>query len=164
MHKIFKASMLGLLMGLGLSAQAAVEVKFVEPEKFQDASESIIDRERTLEMLETHLRSLAEKNLPASQKLLIEVLDLNLAGQLEPRGATMDRIRVLRSVTWPSIELRYVLSDDQATLREGKVSLSDMNYMWGLNRYTSGEPLRYEKRMLDEWFAGEFATDAARKP
>ncbi|WP_349744169.1 DUF3016 domain-containing protein [Roseateles cavernae] len=164
MQRMFKASMLGLLMGLCLSAQAAVEVKFVEPEKFQDASESIIDRERTLEMLEAHLRSLAEKNVPASQKLLIEVLDLNLAGQLEPRGAMMDRIRVLRSVTWPSIELRYVLSDGQATLREGKVSLSDMNYMWGLNRYTSGEPLRYEKRMLDEWFAGEFAADAARKP
>jgi hypothetical protein len=30
-----------------------------------------------------------------------------------------------------------------------------MMYQQQLNRYSSGDPLRYEKRMLDDWFKKE---------
>jgi hypothetical protein len=32
-----------------------------------------------------------------------------------------------------------------------------MTYLDKLNRYSSGETLRYEKQMLDEWFQARFA-------
>lgn len=157
MNKIFKRSLLGmLLLGIALSAGAAVEVRFVAPEKFRDAGESAVDRERALEGLEAHIRALAEKHVPASQRLVIEVLDVNLAGEVEPYGRTMERIRVLRPVTWPSLELRYTLSEGGAMLREGKARLQDMNYQSSMNRYFDSESQRYEKQLLDDWFAKEF--------
>lgn len=157
MNKLFKRWLPGLLLGAALSAQAAVEVRFVAPEDFQDASEAFADRERTLNMLETHLRALAAQRVPSTQRLVIEVLDINLAGQIEPFGRTMERIRVLRPITWPMLELRYVLSEGETMVREGKVRLLDMNYQTTINRYSSSEPLRYEKQLLDGWFASEFA-------
>jgi len=152
----------GLLLGVAVAAQAAVEVKFVEPEKFADVGESGRDRENNLSELEAHLRDLAGKRLPASQRLLIEVLDVDLAGQVEPKGRYMERIRIVKDIGWPAMELRYVLSEGDKTLREGQVRLSDMNFLHSnLGLRHSGEALRYEKQMLDDWFAKEFA---ASKP
>ena len=44
---------------------------------------------------------------------------------------------------------------DGTTLRKGEANLSDLAY---LNRGTpnSNDPLRYEKRMLDDWLRSEF--------
>lgn len=156
----------GLLVGVLLAAvvgsvQAggAVEVRFVKPEQFTDANESALERERVLALLASHLQQLGDAGLGAGCKLVVEVLDLNLAGELEPFGRAMDRVRILRDVSWPSMELHYVLSDEGgATLREGRVSLSDMNYLSHVDRYASGESLHYEKRLLDDWFKKEIAT------
>lgn len=166
-------SLMGLpgLLGLGAlllgataaqAAQAAsAEVRFVEPEKFIDIGESSRDREQNLGELEAHLRALVDKRLPASQRLLIEVLDVNLAGQVEPKGRYMERIRIIKDITWPTLELRFVLSEGDKTLREGKVRLTDMDYLRGVGLRYSNEPLRYEKQLLDDWFTKEFA---AAKP
>jgi Protein of unknown function (DUF3016) len=161
-NKLFKPWLPGLLFGVALSsAHATVEVRFVAPEDFQDASDSFADRERILSLLEAHLRSLAAQRVPSAQRLVIEVLDVNLAGHVEPFGRSMERIRVLRPITWPTLELRYVLSEGETMVREGKVRLLDMNYQSTINRYPAGEPLRYEKQLLDGWFASEFATSSA---
>jgi hypothetical protein len=37
-----------------------------------------------------------------------------------------------------------------------------MAYLQRMNRYTSDEPLRYEKPMLDAWFDAQFGSVAAR--
>ncbi len=37
-----------------------------------------------------------------------------------------------------------------------------MAYLQRLNRYAGGEPLRYEKHMLDEWFDAQFGSAAAK--
>jgi Protein of unknown function (DUF3016) len=164
-NMLFKPWLPGLLLGMALSAHATVEVRFVAPENFQDASESFADRERTLSLLGAHLRALAAQRVPSTQRLLIEVLDVDLAGHVEPFGRSMERIRVLRPITWPMLELRYVLSEGETMVREGKVRLLDMNYQDAINRYPAGEPLRYEKQLLDGWFASEFAASSTgRQP
>lgn len=159
-----KTVLLGaLLLGAAWSAQAASEVRFIEPEKFADAGEGKVERERNLDQLEAYMRGLADKRLPPSQRLVIEVLDVNLAGEIEPRGRTMERIRIVKDVSWPTMELRYVLSEGDKTLSQKQVRLSDMNFLAGSSMSASGESLGYEKRMLDSWFKKEFV-GAAVKP
>ncbi|RQO61958.1 DUF3016 domain-containing protein [Paucibacter sp. KBW04] len=155
---------LALLLGAA-AAQASVEVRFVNPEKFSDANRSVVDRDRVLQALQAHLRELGDQQLPGKD-LLIEVTDVDLAGELEPHGRTMEMYRVLRPVTRPAIDLRFVLSEQGKELRKGQAQLSDLSYMDRFNRYDSNDSLRFEKRMLDEWFAKEFAAEIkpAAKP
>jgi len=151
------------LLGVALSAQALVEVRFIEPDKFADIGENKSERDRTLSQLEAYMRGQADKRLPASQHLLIEVLDVNLAGEVEPRGRSMERIRIVKDISWPTMELHFVLSEGDKVLREGKVHLSDMNYLSGSVMHSSGEPLRYEKQLLEDWFKKEFSGGAGKR-
>ena len=135
---------------------AQVEVRFVQPERFTDAEESARDRERALEELGGHLKRQAAKHLAEGQQLLIEVSDIDLAGQLEPVGRSAERLRVLRDVSWPRIKLHFVLKAGSEVLREGEADLSRMGYLDGVVPYFNSEPYRYEKAMLDDWLKNEF--------
>lgn len=152
---------LGLLgLGLCLGATAGVDIKFVSPDQFIDAGESVMDRERMLPLLEAHLRALAARHVTGTQDILIEVREINLAGEIEPHGRTRERVRVMRTVTPPMMELHYTLSEAGTQLRQGDARLIDLAYQSRANRYPSGDSLRYEKLMLDEWFSSEFAAKA----
>ncbi len=163
MKSLARCMLTGLVLALGGAAvQAApaavnVEVRFVAPEQFRDANESVHERERTLDQLAQYLRASAQPRLAPGQRLVLEVLDLNLAGEIEPVGSRMDRLRVMRDIAWPTMELRYVLSEGDKTVREATVRLSDMRYLDGIHRLDNGEPLHYEKRMLERWLSAEFA-------
>ncbi|MBY0234719.1 MAG: DUF3016 domain-containing protein [Burkholderiaceae bacterium] len=146
-----------LLVG---AAHAHVEVRFLEPQKFSDVGQSTVDRERVLQELQAHLRSLGDRLLPG-RDLVIDVSDVNLAGELEPHGRSMEMLRVMRNVTIPSMELRYTLSEGGKELRSAKVRLQDMGYLDSFNRVDGNDSLRYEKKMMDDWFAKEFAAEIA---
>lgn len=142
---------------------ARLEVKFLESDKFSDAGWRAEDRQQVLNRLEAHLQSLAKKRLAADQHLLLEVLDVDLAGELRPPGARMDQVRVMRSVTWPRIEIRYTLSSGDQVLRQATVHLQDMAYLGRITGYAEGDSLRYEKTMLDDWFKKEFGAAGAKR-
>lgn len=142
-----------LAAGLLPAAQAAgtVEVTWLHPEQYADAGRSVIDRERTLQALGEHLQQLGRK-LPDGQTLRLEVLDLNLAGEIEPWG--WHEMRVLRGrADWPRISVRYTLLADGQSLRSGQADLADMAYTLG----DRGGAYGYEKRLLDDWFKTRFA-------
>jgi len=141
-------------------AHAHVEVRFLESQKFSDVGRSTVDRERVLQDVQTHLRALGDRLLPG-RDLVIEVSDVNLAGELEPHGRSMEMLRVMRNVTIPSMELRYTLSEGGKELRSAKVRLQDMGYLDSFNRVDGNDSLRYEKKMMDDWFAKEFAAEIA---
>ena len=92
--------------------------------------------------------------LPQGQELKVEVLDIDLAGQIEPRSRGTHDIRVLRGgADWPMIQLRYSIESQGKVLKSGEKRVADMNYLQNhINKYAANEPLRYEKRMLDDWF------------
>ncbi|HRD95498.1 MAG TPA: DUF3016 domain-containing protein [Rubrivivax sp.] len=129
-----------------------VEVSWIEPDRFADAGRSVVDRERMMGALGDHLKRWARR-LPADQVLKIEVLDVNLAGEIEPfRGSDL---RVLRgSVDWPLIKLRYTLQAKGDTLKSGEAEVADRHYRVG-DRVSE---LGFEKRMLDKWFKTTIAT------
>ena len=137
---------------------ATLSVAFVQPERYADASYSSSfasdsDRLAVQRDIEQHLQQLAERSLAASESLKIEVLDIDLAGEFEPlrSGAGAD-VRVLRDITWPRIKLHYTLTDHALPVASADVQLSDLSYLSSINRYGSGDRLRYEKAMLDDWF------------
>ena len=139
-----------MLMSAG-SASAGVTVNFVESDKYSDLPFAAWERKQVLEEFTEHFEKLS-KSLPAGVDLNVEILDIDLAGRIHHRRA--NEIRVLRGgADWPIIHLRYSVVQNGAVVASGTERLSDMMYLDNMrNRYSSGDPLRYEKRMIDEWF------------
>ena len=144
------------IAGLGVStacAAGSAEVLFPNEARFSDAGASASDRAANLAQVANHLKRLAERLLPDGQKLTVEVLDVDLAGTSRPWRATGTEVRVLRGrADWPRIELRYTLSGDGNAARTGKEVIADLNYLQRIGAHGSSEPLKHEKRMLDDWF------------
>ncbi len=157
MHNFIAAAIVGAaaFMSLG-SATAAVTVKFVAPEHFRDLPFSPIDRAQVLKELGEHFVKL-EKSLPPGQDLQVEVTDLDMAGRILPNFRGNQDLRVLRGgADWPHMKLRYTLSANGQVISSGEEQLSDMAYLDHINRYSDGDTLRYEKRMIDDWFETKF--------
>ena len=141
----------GLTLGAG-SASAAVTVNFTQPEQYVDMPFAPWEKERVMKDLKEHFNKLADQ-LPAGQDLKVDVIDIDLAGRLEPNPRFGDEIRVLRGrADWPTIALRYSIESQGKVLRSGDVRIDDKSYFDHINRYSANESLRYEKRMLDDWF------------
>ena len=137
------------------NANATVTVTFTQPERFIDMPFASWDKERVLKDLRGHFDKLGA-TLPQGQDLKVEVQDIDLAGRIEPNTRLGHDIRVLKGgADWPMIQLRYSVEAGGKVLKSGDERVSDMTYLdrgTHLNRYSANEPLRYEKRMLDEWF------------
>lgn len=149
------------LLALSAAAQADVTVKFVEPDKFSDIKDNSGFRDKDiLKDIEVHLVAQAQKALPG-RDVRIDVTDVNLAGEVEPFWRSAQWLRVMRTVTLPSIDLKYEVLEAGKVVQQGEVRLRDMNYQDGFNGYSSGDTLRYEKRMIDRWLKQEFNTTVA---
>ncbi len=143
---------------LAAAAQAAgtVSVSFVQPENFTDVKDSFLSKDRHLEALKRHLEQAAAPYVVDGQTLKIEVLDVDLAGELRPSARAHD-LRVLKgSADWPRIQMRYALEGPGQTTRSGEARVQDMAYLMQRAYWPSGDALAYERRMLDAWFKAEF--------
>jgi len=153
MHR-FNRTLIGLALGLvGIASTAStVSVSFNPDAQYVDAGNSPHDRQATLATLAAHLKRAAERRLPADEALKVELLDVDLAGTVRPSRRTATDLRIVRgSADWPRLTLRYSLSKDGRVLRSGTESIADMNYSGRLGSYRSGDPLRFEKQLLDDW-------------
>ena len=145
-------SLAGLVLLAAGSATAAATVTYADPEHFRDMPFQSWERERVLKELSAHFDKLAAK-LPAGQDLKVEVLDVDLAGELRPNFRGNQDMRIMKGgADWPHMHLRYTIEQDGKVIKSGDSRLSDMNYMSQNSRYFGGDFLRYEKKMLDEWF------------
>ncbi len=142
---------------LALPAQAAgsVAVRYVDPEHFTDIGFGSFERERTLRSVTEIFERLGNK-LPDGQTLSLEVLDVDLAGDIWPRIG--QEYRVLRGrVDWPRMNLRYTLQAQGRTLQTGEARLADMSYLFMLRGLTAQDSnLPYERRMVERWFSDTF--------
>ena len=160
LSKILLAGVLSL--GSAGAAWAGVNVTYVKPEQFANFPFSQYERDKVLNDLRDHFARLGTR-LPAEQNLSIEITDLDLAGRIVTgRGANGD-LRVLRGgADWPRMHLRYRLESNGQLIRSGEDDLADMTYLGGLNQYDQGDNLRYEKKMIDDWFAQRFVPRPGR--
>jgi hypothetical protein len=143
---------------------AIVNVSFIEPARFVDARDPPRDRDETLKLLSQHLQSLGQKYLTDDQTLKIEVLELDLAGHVKPLRRGGD-VRVVRSgVDRPRIALRYVLEAGGQVVQRGEESVADLNFLGRIPNYGASDQLRYEKRLLDDWFRQRFVEQRPTSP
>jgi hypothetical protein len=145
-----------LALAAGSSAWAGVQVTFDKPDDYSDVPFSSRDREQVLAGLADHFSWLG-KSLPHGQDLRIDITDVDLAGREDParRGGFDVRVMTGRA-DWPRLRLRYTLEQHGKVIASGNAYLSDMSYLQRINRYSSNDALRYEKRMIDEWFKNTF--------
>jgi hypothetical protein len=144
-----------------VSAQAAgtVEVSFVKPEQFADVRSTYqrVD-DGLLKALAAHFQAALVPHVPDGQTLRIDVLDVDLAGEIRPRFAASYDVRVVgMGADWPHLKFRYSMSSASGAAELAEVQLSDLAYNFrSVARYNDG-PLHYERRMIDEWVGKTFA-------
>jgi hypothetical protein len=135
-----------------------VDVVLVDPARFGDAGNTASDQRENLQILSSHLRNLGQRRLPANQALKVEVLDVDLAGTVLPTRRDGSLLRTVRGrADIPRLHLRYALETDGRTVQRGDEWITDLDYTRGISTYRNSQPLYYEKRMLDTWFAERFA-------
>lgn len=153
-HRWLLMLMVPMLPAGALAATA--NVTFVHPEKFTDIGRYGDPREgaRNCAEIARHFEQLAARKLPSDETLQIEVLNVKLAGIPEPWRYGPYDLRVMHTGTWPSIQLRYRLTRGDQVLASGEETVSDMFYLDRTSTfsYAGGDHLRFEKRMLDDWF------------
>jgi hypothetical protein len=162
-HTSIPALLILLLSGAQVCA-AEVQVRFMHPDTFTDSQlkanfagpDPVV-----LQTITNHLQGLAMQCLQGSQTLDVRIHDIDLAGQVEWwHGAGRRDLRVMREVTWPRMELSYVLRDEHGSTLEAREKINDMNYL--SNSYAArsasfaGIPLPYERAMLTRWFEMRF--------
>ena len=143
---------------LAVSAHAAgtVQVNFVKPENFADVRDRTHSREQNLKTLEQVITSAAQPYVADGQTLKIDVLDVDLAGEVRPGARAWD-VRVLRGrADWPRITLRWSVEGAGAAPRSGEAVVQDMAYLQRIPPSTIDSALVHERRMLEEWFKDQF--------
>lgn len=146
-------------MTLSFGAYAAVSVTFTNSDQYADMPFTQSGKDEVLNSLRNHFEKLGAK-LPAGQDLKIDVSDVDLAGSIEPaRASTNADFRILRGgADWPMIKFKFVVEGAGKVIKSGEARVTDLNYLRGFNHYRSSESLRYEKAMLDDWFARHIAS------
>jgi hypothetical protein len=145
--------------------EGRVSVHWTDPGGFAEAGPNAGMRpqqpEEWLVPLARHLAARAGRMLPERERLEVTITDVKRAGSVEPwRRPPLDEVRVVKRLYPPHITLSFVLRDAGGNvLREGTRELHDPAFLdrGTINR---NDPLRYEKRLLDDWLRREFAADA----
>jgi hypothetical protein len=135
-------------------ANATVTVTFAgNPDRYTD----IFNHGRSMAgEIKAYVLQLGARYVPKNQTLKITILDIDLAGVDETfRNPSLPRI--MRESTWPRIRLRYELTQNRRVISAGEELVSDQMYLGSLGMASSGDSLRYEKNMLDDWFRKKFA-------
>ncbi|TMS82670.1 DUF3016 domain-containing protein [Pseudoalteromonas sp. S554] len=148
-----------LTLALGLSSVSIVQagesaVKWQDFDNYRDvraANQSPKSFEKQITInFEKHFAKLAEK-LPSGYKLNVEVIELDLAGDIEFSGAT--QVRVIQPFYYPKMKLSYTVTNSQGDVvsQNDEVSLKDRGYLDKIKR-SSSKSFYYEKRLVTNWF------------
>ena len=163
---------LATIIALAPSAHAAMDspddtrvtVTWTNPADFAEAKESAgsgfgrESPEQWLGALGKHLRARADRALPSGDKLDVTFTDVKRAGMYEPwRGPDWDDVRIIKDLYPPRIGLTFKLTDASGGIvDEGSRQLRDPAFLQrGI--LNESDPLRFEKRLLDDWLREEFA-------
>ncbi|MGE8149887.1 DUF3016 domain-containing protein [Pseudomonas vancouverensis] len=143
-------------------AASSVEVNFINPDKFRDASLDSPGYERgadayDMKELRSYFERLGQRYLAPDEQLQIEVRDIDLAGRYEPWRQNAYEVRFMRDITWPSIALHYVLKQNGQVVSQADARVIDQMYLQRPGRAYSSDRLYSEKAMLSDWFRRQFA-------
>ncbi len=149
-----------------LQADGPVSVKWDDPAKFTEIRQSTnrfeAERGDWVQQLARYLQTTAAKPLQPGQTLDVTLVDIKRAGDYEPWHGPRGRdIRIMRDIYPPRISLQYTLKDASGRIvSEGDARLSDTGYLHNIGLKSDSDPLRYEKRLIDDWVRRQLASQA----
>lgn len=144
----------GLSFAAAASSAPVIQVEFVDPGRYSDSEPRnllVDERAPALGELRIYLQELGTKLLADGDRLRVEVLDVDLAGEFEPSAAWRRHVRVLRHAALPRIYLRYTLERGGRVALTGEERLVDPAYLHESRACAAGTPLCHEKRLLRGW-------------
>ena len=150
-----------------LPAEGPVQVQWTDPANFTELRHSRnrweAQRGNWVNTLANHLRTRAARQLPDGQQLAVTITDIKRAGDYEPwQGPRLDDVRIMRNIYPPRINLQFTVTDAQGrVIDQGERKLVDNAYLYGTTRLSDTDPLRYEKRLLDDWLRRELREERA---
>ncbi len=151
-----------------LPEQGPVSVRWDDPAKFSElrGSHNRYEAERGdwVADIARYLRKQAERKLADGERLEVAIVDIRRAGNYEPwLGFDYRDVRIMRELYWPKIDIAVKrIGADGAVVDERAYILSDPAYLGSATRIGEGDPLRYEKAMIDRWVRRELAPSVAR--
>lgn len=139
-----------------------VSVHWADPARFSELRHSLNRREAArgdwVAQLARYIRARAEAQLPPGQRLDVEILDVERAGEYEFAYGDATDVRVLRDIYPPRMRLLVRRTDAGGRVVEaGERRLADLAYLAMPQPMSDSDPLRYEKRMIDRWLRSELA-------
>ncbi|MDA3307390.1 MULTISPECIES: DUF3016 domain-containing protein [Stenotrophomonas] len=149
-----------------LQANGPVSVKWDDPATFTEIRQSTnrfeAERGNWVQQLASYVQTTAARPLQPGQTLDVTLVDIKRAGDYEPwHGPRGSDIRIMRDIYPPRITLQYTLKDASGRIvDEGEAKLSDTGYLHNLGLKRDSDPLRYEKRLIDDWVKRELSTRA----
>ncbi|MBA0281781.1 DUF3016 domain-containing protein [Stenotrophomonas maltophilia] len=149
-----------------LQADGPVSVKWDDPAKFTEIRQSSnrfeAERGDWVQQLARYVQTTAAKPLQPGQTLDVTLVDIKRAGDYEPWHGPRGRdIRIMRDIYPPRITLQYTLKDASGRIvSEGDARLSDTGYLHNVGLKSESDPLRYEKRLIDDWVKRQLASQA----
>lgn len=138
-------------------------VEFSHPEKFVDFRN--YDRGRDngqpamMADLQLHIHQLAERYLPAGQRIHITFTNIDLAGRVLPIRGGGEFQRYVEDFYPPRLWFSYRLMDAQGqVLESGDESLVNFSFLRLASRSAAyrNNSLPYEKSLLDHWWRDHF--------
>jgi hypothetical protein len=154
----------GLALAGGLAAASpkpvsAVEVNFLEPDRFTDVNSgwgTDFDRDSYLDALKDIVTRQAQYQLPAGQKLTVTFTDVDLAGDFEPwRGVRFHDIRIVKALYPARLQFSFKLTGANGeVLKQGTRDLRESLFV---SRFGAGfDLLPHEREILEGWLRTEF--------
>ena len=149
-----------------LQADGPVSVKWDDPAGFTEIRRSTnrfeAERSDWVQQLARYVQTTAAKPLQSGQTLDVTLVDIKRAGDYEPwHGPRGSDIRIMRDIYPPRITLQYTLKDASGRIvDEGEAKLSDSGYLHNLGLRSESDPLRYEKRLIDDWVKRQLTSQA----
>lgn len=138
-----------------------VSVRWDDPAKFSElrGSQNRYEAERGdwVADIARYLRKQVERKLPEGERLEVAIVDIRRAGNYEPwHGFEYRDVRIMRELYWPQIELAVKrTAADGSVVSDRSYMLSDPAYLGSATRASEGDPLRYEKALIDRWVRRE---------
>jgi hypothetical protein len=160
---LFAAFALSLSSGAVLAGEA--KVSFTKLDDFSDIKAGNENKERFRERLTEEFTSVfsafAEK-LPEGYQLIINVTDIDLAGDIRPGMVIYyEQVRLMKQIDWPRIQFTYELKNtQQEVVASGKEELRDMDYLRRFRIPSGRTSFEFEEKMLQDWFKQQVVSGA----
>jgi hypothetical protein len=150
---------------LASNVDSPVKVSWTDPAQFTDIRYSRnrweAERGNWVGDLAGYFQKALSKRLPPGQQMQITITDIKRAGDYEPwHGPRFDDVRIVKDIYPPRMSFNWVRTDASGqVIDQGEKKLVDTAFLMGNVSINDSDPLRYEKRMIDDWVRRELRDD-----